>query len=417
MPATDFQGSSVPFASIGRSILSIRRDSVHGVDGHHHDSPAGGASHDLELEVFQKHVSDLFHDLSSGGAGGGDDLLSLAWVRNLLDSFLICQEEFRVILFSCSKGQQQQAHLARPPLDRFLSDFFDRAVKALDLCNAIRDGVDQLRLWRQHLEIALEALHGGQPLGEGQVRRAQKALADLSILMLDEKETPSSGGSSILLYHRNRSFGRSVKEPPPQRGGGGSAASAAHFRYLTWSVSRSWSAARQLQGIGNNLYAPRGNEVSSTGGLAVPVYTMSSVLFFVMWSLVAALPCQDRGLQTHPSVPRSFMWAAPMTSMHEKIFEESKKKERKNTSGLLKEIYQMEKSSRHLTEFLDTVELPLSEEQEVELNQEVQELAEVCNAMKENLDPLERQVREVFLRIVRSRTEILELLNKSHNPE
>lgn len=43
-----------------------------------------------------------------------------------------------------------------------------------------------------------------------------KALANLTILMLDEKEAPSFGGSSILLYHCNHSFGRFVKEPPPQ---------------------------------------------------------------------------------------------------------------------------------------------------------------------------------------------------------
>ncbi|URD84476.1 hypothetical protein MUK42_19139 [Musa troglodytarum] len=357
MPATDFQGSSVPFASIGRSILSIRRDQVHTVDGHHHDSPGGGAAHDLELEVFQKHVADLFVDL----AADADELLSLAWVRRLLDSFLICQEEFRVILFSCSKGQR--VLLARPPLDRLLSDFFDRAVKALDVCNAIRDGVDQLRLWRQHLEIALAALHGGRPLGEGQLRRARKALTDLTILMLDEKETA---------------------------GGGGAAASAGHFRSSSWSVSRSWSAARQLQAIGNNLAVPRGNEVSATNGLAFP---------------------------THFSVPRNLPWAASITSLHERIFEESKKKDRKNSCGLLKEIQQIEKCSRHLAELLDPVEFPLTEEKDMGLKQGVEELVEVCSALKEGLDPLERQVREVFLRIVRSRTEVLECLSKSHNPE
>ncbi|RWW60135.1 hypothetical protein BHE74_00032883 [Ensete ventricosum] len=414
MPATDFQGSSVPFASIGRSLLSIRRDQVHAVDGHHHDSPGGGAAHDLELEVFQKHVADLFVDLASSppAAAAADELLSLAWVRRLLDSFLICQEEFRVILFSCSKGQR--VLLARPPLDRLLSDFFDRAVKALDVCNAVRDGVDQLRLWRQHLEIALAALNGGRPLGEGQLRRARKALTDLTILILDEKET--AGGS--ILNHRNRSFGRSSKETHHRRtGSGGAAASAGHFRSSSWSVSRSWSAARQLQAIGNSLAVPRGNEVSATNGLAFPVFTMSSVLFFVMWALVAAIPCQDRGLQTHFSVPRNLPWAASITSLHERIFEESKKKDRKNSCGLLKEIQQIEKCSRHLAELLDPVEFPLTEEKDMELKQGVEELVEVCNALKEGLDPLECQVREVFLRIVRSRTEVLECLSKSHNPE
>ena len=36
------------------------------------------------------------------------------------------------------------------------------------------------------------------------------------------------------------------------------------------------------------------------------------------------------------------------------------------------------------------------------------ELAAVCSAMKDGLEPLERQVREVFHRIVRSRMEGLD---------
>nr|XP_010911996.1 UPF0496 protein 4 [Elaeis guineensis] len=407
MPATDYQGSSVPFASIGRTILSIRRDQVHSMDGHD-----GGSSQDQELEAFQRNVADLFLDLSSAGlgsgggsGGGGEDLLSLSWVRKLLDTFLICQEEFRVILFN-SKGI-----LSRPPLDRLISDFFERGVKALDVCNAIRDGIDQIRQWKKHLEIVLVALDAShKTLGEGQLRRARKALTDVTILMLDEKEAGS------ILNQRNRSFGRNTHSKDGNYHAGGRHPGG-HFRSLSWSVSRSWSAARQLQAINNNLSAPRGNEITATSGLAVPVFTMSSVLLFVMWALVAALPCQDRGLGTHFSIPRSFPWAASVLSLHERIVEESKKKDRKNSSGLLKEIHQIEKCTRQLAELMDSVQFPLTEEKEAEVRQRVQELAEVCNALKEGLDPLERQVREVFHRIVRSRTEGLDSISRSHNPE
>ncbi|KAG6539281.1 protein ROH1-like [Zingiber officinale] len=409
MPAMDCQDSA-PFASFGRSILSLRREQVHSVDGGgHRDSLVG--SYDVEIEAFQKRVAGVFLDLASSF---GDELLSLPWLRKLLDGFLVCQEEFRGILFGCRDGRQ--AHLSRPPLDRFLSDFFERSVKALDVCNAIREGVDKMRQWRQHLEIAISALRGsggGRPLGEGQIRRACKALNDLTILLLDEKESP------CILNLRNRSFGRGGKETRQHRrvGSAGSASSSGHHRSLSWSVSRSWSAARQLQTIGNNLNVPRGNEVAATNGLAVPVFAMSSVLFFVMWTLVAAIPCQDRGLQTHFSLPKNLPWAASITALHEKIFEESKKKDRKNSCGLLKEILQMEKCSRQLVELLDPVEFPLTEEKETQLQQGVEGLLEVCNALKECLDPLERQVRDIFLRIVSSRTEGLDCLSKSHHSE
>ncbi|CAL9120134.1 unnamed protein product [Musa textilis] len=388
MPTADFQGSSAPFASTGRSFLSLRRDhAADPMDAHHrHHIDAG---EQRELDAFQHQVADLFRDL----AGGGDEILSISWVRRLLDTFLVCQEEFRVILFG---------HRRPPaPMDRLVSDFFERAVKALDVCNAVRDGVDQLRQWRKHLEIVIVALGPHhRELGEGQLRRAKKALGDLAILMLDEKDSGS------VLSQRNRSFGRHSGSSSSSSGGRRS-----HFRSLSWSVSRSWSASRQLQAIGNNIAAPRGHEVAETAGLAVPVFTMNLVLLFVMWATVAAIPCQDRGLQIHFSVPRSYLWAASITSLHERIVEESKKKDRKNSIGLLKEIHQIEKCVHRLIDLIDAVQLPMAEEKEMEVRQGVQELAQVCEAMKEGLDPLERLVREVFLRIVRSRTEGLDCLN------
>lgn len=390
MPAAEYHGSSTPFASIGRSILSIRRDQVHSVDAHQ-DSSA-----EQELEAFQKHVADIFQDL----AVDGDEVLSVSWIRKLLDSLLVCLEEFRVILFN------SKALASRTPLDRLISEFFDRGVKALDICNAIRDGIQQIRQWRKHLEIVLIALDPShRALGEGQLRRARKALIDLSVLMLDEKEGGSSGGGSILAQ-RNRSFGCKDNHHRP---------SSSHFRSLSWSVSRTWSAAKQLQAMSNNLNAPRGNEISATSGLAVPIFTVNNLLLFAMWTLVAAIPCQDRGLQIHFSIPRSFCWSSPILSLHERIIEESKKKDRKNSCCMLKEINQIEKLIRNLTELIDKVKFPLPDERETELKQEVQELAGVSDVLKYELDPLERQVREVFLRIVRSRTEGLDTVGRSRN--
>uniref|UniRef100_A0A5B7B288 Uncharacterized protein n=1 Tax=Davidia involucrata TaxID=16924 RepID=A0A5B7B288_DAVIN len=387
MPATDYQGASATFTNFGRSILSIRRDQVHSMENTHE-----ATSQERELEAFQRQVADRFQGLS---AVGSDDLLSLSWVRKLLDVFLCCQEEFRVILFN-NKG-----YMNRAPMDRLISEFFERSVKALDVCNAIRDGIEQIRQWKKQLEIVLCALDNQRSLGEGQFRRAKKALIDLAIGMLDEKE------SNGTLAHRNRSFGRNNAQKDHK--------SLGHFRSLSWSVSRSWSAARQLQAIGNSLAAPRPNEIIATNGLAVAVFTMNSVLLFVMWALVAAIPCQDRGLQTHFYIPRQFTWAAPILSLHERILEESKKRDRRNACGLLKEIHQIEKCARHMNELTDSVQFPLTEEKEGDVRQRVGELGEVFRAIKDGLDPLERQVREVFHRIVRSRTEGLDSFGRANH--
>jgi hypothetical protein len=275
----------------------------------------------------------------------------------------------------------------------------------LDVCNAIRDGIEQIREWKKLLEIVLCALDDQRLFGEGQFRRAKKALIDLSISMLDEKDSTAS-----TLAQRNRSFGRQQASSRDQHH-----RNLGHFRSLSWSVSRSWSAARQLQAIGNNLVVPRGNEVVATNGIAVAVYSMNTILLFVMWALVAAIPCQDRGLQVHFSIPKQFPWAQSVLSLHERILEESRKRDRRNACGLLRELYQMDKCTRVMSELTDWAQFPLTEEKEGEVRQKVMELANVCEVLKEGLDPLERQVREVFHRIVRSRTEGLDSLGRPNH--
>jgi Protein BYPASS1-related len=368
-------------------------------------------SFEQELEWFQRRVSDLYADLSSSP----DEILSLAWIRKLLEGFLVTLEEFRVILFN------HRSAVIRPPLDRTVSDFFERAVKALDVCNAVRDGVGQIRQWNKHVEVVVQSLstqsevdgtgaNKTRPFGEGQLRRGKKTLMDLTVLIVDEKEPNSAS-------HRNRSFGRSKDSQKTSSSSSVShLSSGVHFRSLSWSVSRTWSAARQLQNIAANLNVPRGHDVTATAGLAIPVYTISTLLVFTMWALVAAIPCQDRGLQIHFSIPRSgFMWSLALLSLHEKITEESKRKDRRNANGLMKEIQQIEKSSHQLLELLDGVEMPIGEEKDHQLKNSLQELENVSGILKEGLEPLERQIREVFHRIVRSRTEGLDSL--SHGNE
>ncbi|KAK6131449.1 hypothetical protein DH2020_034815 [Rehmannia glutinosa] len=309
---------------------------------------------EIELEAFQRHVAERFQDLS---AADSDELLSIRWIRKLLDTFLCCQEEFRVIVFN------NRSILNRPPMDKYISEFFERSVKALDVCNAIRDGIEQIRQWQKQLEIVLCALDNQRSIGEGQIRRAKRR----------------------------------------------------HFRSLSWSVSRSWSAAKQLQAISTNLVPPKPNEIMSTNGLNVAVFTMNYVLLFVTWALVAAIPCQDRGLQTHFYVTRQFVWAVPILSLHERVLEESKKRDRRNACGLLKEIHDIEKCARHMNELTDSVQFPLTEKKEIEVRQRVQEVGMVFEAIKDGLDPLERQVREVFHRIVRSRTEGLDSIGRANS--
>ncbi|PIN17955.1 hypothetical protein CDL12_09373 [Handroanthus impetiginosus] len=422
MPATENQGSFL-------NLISIRRNQVPSIDN----------NHDLELEdldLFQKHVAIRFSDLLSSpstttpapaaanntssdpsSASTASDspsaaqdtyttppppppLLSISWLRNLLDTFLCCEAEFKAVLVSGRDPSQ----FSRPPIDRLIPDLLERAVKALDVCNAVTHGVELVRHWQKLAQIAVEALQQN-PIGEGQVRRARKALATLLTSMaIDDKENASSN-----------SHGKSTERTwsLSRRGGGGANIKDRHavnFRSLSWSVAKSWSAAKQIHAMSSNLVAPRGGEAT---GLALPLYIMSTILVFVMWALVASVPCQERnGLATHLSIPRQLVWAQPMIGLQEKIGEDWKKKEKKGTAGLLEEVQRMEKVAQSLVDFADNFVFPLEEEKAAEVEAHVSELAEICRKMEEGLGPLQQQIREVFHRMVRSRAEILDVLEQ-----
>ncbi|KAI4326900.1 hypothetical protein L6164_019421 [Bauhinia variegata] len=382
MPATDYQGSF-----LGR--ISIRRNQVMAMEG----------SHDQEvedLELFQKHVGDRFNDLlASPTEDGNEPLLSIAWLRRLVDMFLCCEAEFKAVLLM----GRDPCQISKPPLDRLVPEFLERVVKSLDICNAVSLGIESVRNFQKLAEIAVSALEH-RPIGDGQIRRAKKALNSLITAMTVEDKDPSNTKSA----ERSWSFGRRSAAPNKERASG-------QFRSLSWSMAKGWSAAKQIHAMSSNLTAPRGAEAS---GLAMPVFIMSNAFVFVMWALVAAIPCQERnGLATHFPVPRQLPWAQPMIGLHEKIAEDWKKKEKKGSPGLLFEMQRLEKLGQSLIEFADSFQFPAEAERLQELKEQVEELADICGKMEEDLAPLQQQIREVFHRIVRSRTEILDVFEQA----
>ena len=383
MPATEYQGSF-----LGR--ISIRRNQVMAMEG----------SHDQELEdleLFQKHVSDRFADLLTSPSEG-EALLSIAWLRKLLDMFLCCEAQFKAVLLM----DRDPSQISKPPLDRLIPELLDRVVKSLDICNAVCMGVESIRNFQKFAEIAVSALEQ-RPIGEGQIRRAKKALNSLITAMIVEDKD----GINTKSTERSWSFGR--------RGSNNAAANkdraTGQLRAQSWTMAKGWSAAKQIQAMSANLAAPRGAESS---GLPLPVYIMSTIFVLVMWTLVAAIPCQERnGLGSHFPVPRQLAWAQPMIVLQEKIADEWKKKEKKGYSGLLEEMQRLEKLGQSLIEFADSFQLPVEEGRLEEVKAQVEEMGEICRKMEEGLLPLQQQIREVFHRVVRSRTEVRDVLEQA----
>lgn len=392
--------------------ISIRRNQVASMEGEVED-----------LELFQRKICDCFsdllspykkdnhprissasiespmdgdHDGDSSPFTGSESLLSIAWIRKLLDAFLCCESEFKAVLLVGRDPSQ----VAKSPLDRLIPDLLDRAVKALDIFNAVTHGVEAVKFMKTQAQIVVSALQH-RPFTDAQIRRARRALAALlSSAVVDEKE--NTGKST----ERSWSFGK--------RTSGASSKDRHHapsFKSLSWNVAKHWSAAKQVQAISSNLNAPRGGEST---GLALTVYIMNVVLVFVMWALVAAIPCQDRaGLGTHIPVPKQSNWAQSMCGLQEKIAEEWKRKEKKGSAGLMEEVVKVEKLAQSLVDFADNFQYPMEEEKEADFAAQVAELAEVCRKMDDGLGPLQLQIRETFHGLVRTRAMILDVLDQA----
>ncbi|KAJ0427468.1 hypothetical protein HanHA300_Chr17g0635591 [Helianthus annuus] len=374
MPPTDNQGSFL-------NRISIRRNQV-------------AYEHEIEdVEQFQKHVTDrlseLFHPQEDTTTSDPPEaILSIAWFRKLLDAFLCCEAEFKAVVIM---GRDAN-NFSKSPLDRLIPEHLDRSVKALDICNAIIHGIDLLQHWRKLAQIAVDSLNQ-KPITEGHVRRAKKALTTLlSSISIDDKE---------IHHHTNKSTSSSNNNNTTTLG---------NIKSLSYPFARTWSAAKQIQAMSANLTSPRGGEPT---GLVVPLYLMSSVLVFVMWAMVAAIPCQERaGLGAHLQLSKQFTWAQPMIGLQEKIGEQWKKKEKKGRSGLLLETQRMEKLGLSMVEFAEGFVFPVEGEKAEEVAAMVAEMEEVCGRMEEGLVALDMQVREVFNRIVRSRAETLDVLDQ-----
>ncbi|KAK7246811.1 hypothetical protein RIF29_41681 [Crotalaria pallida] len=393
MPSANNQSPS-PFSSFGFSLFGIRRgQQIHSLESNGESGSRAASYRDLELESFQKLVTDKFQDLCGAS---DDELLSIDWIKKLLDAFTCCHDEFRTILWN------NKEHVSKSPMDKSISEFMESwSVKALDICNnTSRDAIQKIRMWLKHIEIFLFAMNSNQrALSEGQFQRARKALMDSALAMLDVKDA-----GSVISSLSRRSFGqRNAKKDN-------------HHHHLTmlsqsrsWSVSQSWSATKQLQSIASNLVPPRVNEIVATGGLATLFYTMNSALLFVLFALVASVPsCQDRGLNIQFSVPRQFLWRAHVTSLYERIMDESRKRENRNSNGLLKEIKQVERCSRRINEIVDSVQFPLTDEQKMEVELILKEFAIFYEAIRDGLDPLESHVRAAYNKINTFRTEWLD---------
>ncbi|KAL9685704.1 hypothetical protein QQ045_023155 [Rhodiola kirilowii] len=79
----------------------------------------------------------------------------------------------------------------------------------------------------------------------------------------------------------------------------------------------------------------------------------------------------------------------------------------------MEEMQKVEKLGASLIEFANNFQFSMEGDKEESVVGQANELGDICKRLDEGLLPLQKQIREVFHRMVRSRTEILELLDQA----
>ncbi|KAM0034548.1 hypothetical protein Hdeb2414_s0016g00499191 [Helianthus debilis subsp. tardiflorus] len=138
---TSTSSSSKSFKVFRRTVLGFGGDHTQVHSEEVKNEPK--SLQDRELDEFQNQVFSQFNSLSASSADG---FLSIDWMCMLLDAFVACLEDYKLVLLN-------NENVSKPPLDRLLMEFYDRNIKALDICNAVRDGIEKVRVWNKHLEI------------------------------------------------------------------------------------------------------------------------------------------------------------------------------------------------------------------------------------------------------------------------
>ncbi|XP_051195776.1 protein ROH1A-like [Lolium perenne] len=360
----------------------------------------------LILDALQAHVADRLAALSAAASSSpGAPLLSLAFLSKLLDAVVSSDAAFRDALAVGPVG----AALARAPADRLAADLLDRAVKALDVLNAVSLALASLRGSHRAALTAASCLLLADPmLHRAQLARARRAIARL-FPGTAAPTTPSSCSRTA--------------------------------RALSFSVSsKNWSSGRHAHAMAAPP-PPQGLAPAAGCGLGLALYTMSSVLAFATWALAAAVPCTLATAAVAP--PKQAQWAAPMAALQERIAEESRRREKKGSSsgnssstlspssGLLAEMQAVERAARELSSLLDEIAeedaaadadadsepspspASVSEDRARDVVERAEALAGACRALEDGLAPLERQVRAVFHRVVASRAEVVRCIEHS----
>eukprot|EP00249_Psilotum_nudum_P037171 c9768_g1_i1 orf=731-1909(+) len=324
----------------------------------------------------------------------GTEFVSLACLRQAMVVLLATESDLRALL----PETKSSLCLAQR---RLISDFFDKTVKFLDICNDIREAIAEVGRWEGLLALVLDSLSGN--LIEAKLKRVGKILVGLKFAIDSEKEDDPC---PVQMQRRSLRWSsvHLTESHEPQR-----------WRSWPGSATTVSNPTKQLQATASTLLAPKYPDDDTEEVVAASVYALHVLSVFFLSTVMAAFPCQCRNSIVNLIHPRHFLWAPPFISLHDKALEEMRRRGKKSTNGILWELHQISSYVRQLLELIDTALLfksfPLPEIQQEEIRSTVKQLSQYIEELQRDLGPLDDQVCEFYRRLINNRREMLDLLS------
>lgn len=310
------------------------------------------------LSAFESDLAAQLEELKSTDEGG---YLSMAW---------LCQGMGLVLCTHAAvEGFVPDLQQALADGDtKWLDEYLDDSVKLLDVCNALKEAVEDIKNYQVFVELALHALER-ESMGEAQLRRAKNAL----------------GRCTEVLKRRDEE------------------------NHLGQRRSKLENCSSMLRRMGEKL----NQEDASKGNFYKVIYAAQVTTIFICGVLTAALSFKPRRPLSTISVAGQSAWTFSLSSLQQRVKDQVEKKKAKGAMAVLEELDKADFALRCLQErvekLLNTKAFPLSTDHIGEVNQLLGSLRRCSMELTQGLEPLELHIREVFKVLIASRMALLDI--------
>lgn len=364
-------GSSSVFSSLGAALHALPPLTFNGRTSSSTIYPTT-YTHPL-VDAFQSRLNSELRGLQESGAS----YLSAEWLGQALE----------VCLGVHSRAEELFPHIQQAVLHenrKWVDEQLDATVKLLDICNALRETISDIKKYEASLQIIVRGLGGvseNNPICARQLLRARTALGNCKEFMV-KKEAQSLQASGE-------------------------------------KRSRLDKCSSMLRQIGEKLLVTPASRNSSKAEFLEILYGSTATTVFVCGVLVAALSFKSKrslaaGLHTGHSLS-----ASALHGLQHKVKEEIDRRRSKGARAPLQELDSVDAAVRQLHDVVNRSIIckssspDLLANEALELKQSVQSLKKRIADMEAGIAPFEKQVDKLFRVLIGSRMALLDSISYS----